>query len=200
MKTARLRFDAERHEYHVGKSRLPTVTEIIRGDTEAPRFWTPESRSRGHDLHRLWLEIDLCGFHASDEASVYQGYCRAYIAYLRYAKPKWTELEQPRANVRKEFAGTRDRVGVIGGHVTIADLKSGGADQTHGIQLAGYDLLDSLGGVHRRRTNVYLHRDGTFRVIHQTNDEDYSQFLRKLAEFKERGKQNASTENRIARD
>lgn len=126
----------------------------------------------------MWLAIDMGAW--DDDRKVYAGYGEAYRAYLRYAQPRWLELEQPRVNRKLGFSGTRDRLGIIGGWVTNVDLKSGVVAEQDGMQLAGYDLLDGKPDMRRRRVNVYLRRNGTFRIVERTDPDDYVKFMRNL--------------------
>jgi hypothetical protein len=181
------RFDHRSHTYFVGARRVPSVTGVIEaaGLHAGSQWYTEESRIRGTRVHRACLDVDLMGDHGEIQ---YRGYVESYLRWREMMKPTWVTLEQPRYSRDLALAGTADRLGVIAGVPCVVDLKTGGKEKWHPVQLAYYDLLyDELPPRVRRRFGLYLRADGRIAHHHEYREpQDYIVAMNLLREQKEK--------------
>jgi hypothetical protein len=117
------------------------VTEAIRlaglmGDTS---HFTDYSRDRGTAVHLL-TQLDDEG--DLDESSVDPALAPYLVGWRKFKaeyRPAWTGIELPVEHPIYPFCGRLDRVGTInGGRHAVVDVKSGGSNPSHPVQLAAY--------------------------------------------------------------
>ncbi len=108
---------------------------------------------------------------------------RHYATFLASHRPAYTAIEQPVYSKRLRVAGTPDRYGWMFGHPFVLDIKTGAPSPFHGVQLAGYDLLDPMkGGRRRRRFVLYLDTSG-YSLIECSTVTDYNAFVSLVEDF-----------------
>ena len=176
-----IRFVEGTHQYFDGDVELPSVTDIIRfcsydKANNARGGANPFYRERGTRVHELCLELDIDGVENVRIGTGYDGYARAYAAFLRdYRINDWLLMETPLWSAESGFAGTPDRVGYIDGTLTIVDFKTASTLDKPAIdaQLTAYDAL-----VRKKlntnepinRVGLQLKKDGAYRIYNSELD------------------------------
>ena len=177
-----LAFDATAHAYTVDGRRVPSVTQVLElAGLVDKRWFTDFARDRGTYVHQL-LELHDTG--DLDEASIdpqLAPYLDAWTAACRDLGARWSHVEHRMADATLGVAGTLDRFGVLAGKPTIADIKTGAAEDYIGIQLAGYAYLAELTGLapsarRVRRVGVFLKSDGSYRLVEYADRTDLDVF------------------------
>ena len=105
---------------------IDSVSHIIRfmpreiyGDVTQ---WTLDNAaSRGTKVHKATEVLDKWGEVECDAET--EPYVQAYVKFKREHKPKWVGVERVVFHPQKNYAGTIDRIGQIGGAFTLADIK-----------------------------------------------------------------------------
>lgn len=138
-----LNFNEETHVYTYDGAVLDNVTYILRflnGDmNKVDPAVLAQAAERGTRVHEATLVYDM--EHHIDCDPDIEGYIRAYAAFLRdYRVSEWAYYEKPVTDGK--IAGTFDRLGKVGGVMTLVDIKSGQFRRpNHYGQLAGYTRL-----------------------------------------------------------
>jgi hypothetical protein len=135
-----LTLDSESHIYRLGDRILPGVTDILVGAGIVDTTWFTElGRWRGSAVHlSCWYddEGDL------DEAQLdprLRGYLAAYRKFKAETGFKADSIEQSLHHELLGYAGTPDRVGVLGdGRPCLPDLKSGASSKATRFQTVAY--------------------------------------------------------------
>lgn len=144
------RFDAEKHQYWLGDTRLPSVTEVLRDTGLLSPYADGDSyfAERGTAVHRA-VHLELEG--RLDPAGLEAIY--PYIERFRLVRDlldleKPILAEEPRYNPVELYAGTIDYFGVSkalgGGTHVLLDWKTGQDMPAYTLQLGAYAglLLD----------------------------------------------------------
>lgn len=143
--------DATRRYFAVSQ-----VIDVLVGQ----RSYPPDAAQRGTDVH-LICELELYRRYRSgptpEVPDVYAGYYRSFSAWLDAADLQPIEIEQARAHPQYPYAGTPDIVGVLAGALTVIDLKSGGPEPWHAVQVQAYMRMVDRAA---RGLILYLDRDG----------------------------------------
>lgn len=173
----------DEHRYTVCGEDVPAISTLLReaGHCSAVGPWLqPKHRERGRQVHAACLALDL-GVRPDlpDEHLGYLDAYRKFAATLR-PKPTWDHMEEPLVERRLGYAGTPDRVGFMRGRAVL-EIKTGGRDRWHGVQLAAQDIL--CGGPRRRRVAVYLSKTGQFTLHEYEDAADYVAFLEAVDEY-----------------
>lgn len=162
LQATEFRFDPEKHEYWLGKKRLPGVSEILKTVGLSKDFTNvdPFYRQRGiigHKCIELYLKGEL------DEGSIDPILIPFFDGFRRF----WDEHETNPLAIEialhnESFAGTIDLVT----EDTIYDWKFSKAhDKVAELQGEAYKILDSGGTEGRAFKVVQLPGDGTFEVF-----------------------------------
>lgn len=168
------RFDRERHEYWWKGTRAPGVSGILVGHGLIDsRFLTPESRARGSLVHALTVEYDQRTLRRCPPDV--DGYLTAYHNFCEDVRPVYVATEEPRFHEELIFGGCPDRIcsQLVNGP-GVLEIKTGAKYPWHGIQLAGYQLLQPAG----ERWCLYLKPNGRYDLRPQRRAEDYADFHR----------------------
>jgi hypothetical protein len=104
------------------------------------------------------------------------GYLDAYWSWRALYAPVWTHVEATLARLDLDVAGRPDRIGVVLGSSAVVEVKTGAEDDWHGLQTAGYDLLEPL-PFERQRYGLYLRSNGKFKFRPHDDVRDRSEFL-----------------------
>lgn len=181
MNESALQFDAGTHTYSVGGVVFPSVTTILKDvgliDVSQP-WYTDWHRDRGTQVHlatALYDEGDLDEESLDPEIVPYLDAWKSFLAQSRYTV---THIEKRAYHSRMIFAGTVDRVLMVGDREIIADIKLGQPERWHGIQTAGYQRL--LGRLSVGRIGVHLGPDGKFKVVTHDSQGDHDAFMSAL--------------------
>jgi hypothetical protein len=160
-------FDPARHLYTVAGHPRPSVTQILTAAGLIDDAWyTIEARERGHAVHVACHYLDEGDLDPTWlETSPFAGYVRSYQRFLADIGFVCSSIEERLFHSALGYCGTCDRTGYFGarpaaGPNVLLDLKTGGADPWHRVQLAAYAACQPEPG-RFRRFNVYLRRDGS---------------------------------------
>lgn len=107
-----LTFDPEKHQYHIGKKRIPGVSEILAkvGLSKDFKGVDPFYRDRGIATH-LAIKYHLEGrLDPSTLDPAVIPHFEAFLAYWRARSEVLVSIEKPMASIDESFAGTPDLV------------------------------------------------------------------------------------------
>lgn len=145
-------YDDEEHRYWINGQEALSVTQLLKLNGIAPdlgTFYTEESRKRGTAVH---LAAELISKEVQDledyEDSPYYLWIKGFSQFREEYNLKPLAIEKMVGNAAWLVAGRFDLAGVVKGVETLIDLKTGSKMRHHGVQLAGYNLLD--GGTRTR--------------------------------------------------
>lgn len=180
-----LTLDPVTHEYAVDAKPVLGVSKILAAAGLTDMTWvTEEGLKRGSYVHQA-LEYYVQGdLNEADLDPKLVGYVAAYKAFERESGFKvqkvgsvW-QVEIRKAHPIYGYAGTMDYLGHIGTRYLVLDVKSGGPDDWHGFQLAGYAMLNDFpaGNPRPDRANLYVRPDGTYRFIERKDRGDFDVF------------------------
>ena len=134
-----LTFDDATHTYRIDGVVVPSVTQIL---SEAglidDRWYTEESQLRGRTVHIITALDDRAELDESQVTDEYKGYLAAWRRFKTDTQCAILSIEHRICHVSYRYAGTVDRTFRWDGIVSIADIKTGGRDAWHPVQLAGY--------------------------------------------------------------
>lgn len=180
MSAGPIEFDADAHVYRVGGIIRPSVTQILGAAGIINAEWySADAAARGSAVHAAAHYADENDLDpAWREASPYVGYLCAWEHFKADAGFVVDLVEHRVFHAGLGFAGTLDRTGTIGRTRVMLDLKTGGHEEWHPVQLAAYTACDIAPRVFRRM-NVYLKGDGSYNVREYPSGE----FARDFAVF-----------------
>ena len=182
-----LEFNEETHQYKWDSNPVPSVTQVIRSaafvDTS---FYTEDGRERGTYVHRaveLWNQGRLDMDTVDDEIF---GYLEGWQKYISDFGMQPVETEKRVYNETYRYAGTLDYIGISeSGRRYLIDIKTGGANKTHAMQLAAYrECVDNIDYV---RT-VYLSADGKYKAPTVKLTDEWQVFVCALTCFNWKGR------------
>lgn len=176
-------FDSARHEYRLGGRVLPSVTSILAplqdfGSVPAEVLErAAEFGSHVHQAVHLFNEGTL-DEDALDPALV--PYLHDWKKFICDLNVEVTQSELRMTHSKLGFAGTVDSVAIVGGKLTVIDVKTGQVPRSVGPQLAAYaELLKvtfpKMKTPVRRRLAVQLTGEG-YRLHQCTDPSDWSVF------------------------
>jgi hypothetical protein len=178
-----LRLDVERHEYWLGKVRLPSVTQalsVIESFDHIPADVLERARLFGRHCHTM---IDLFNKGELDEETLDPElalYLAQYKRFLFETNLEVTQSEERVCSRSLGYAGTLDIRGILGVRVrrySLIDLKSGAVPRSVGPQTAAYQ--QACNEKPPRRYALQLARD-RFKLIPCEDPSDFSNFLSAL--------------------
>lgn len=178
---AKLIFFDKDHQYQVDGEPIPSVSEVLRFMSReiydsATQYQLNNAADRGTRIHKATEQIDRFG--SCEITEDIESYIRAYIQFLRDHKPHWEKIEHAMYHPELMYAGTLDRVGIIGGKRTVVDIKSTSKIETPLVtaQVNGYAMM-SLDPIEQVAV-LQLKKDGTYRF--RILEKDTSTFLAAL--------------------
>lgn len=175
------------------KNNLPRVTGILKAEgfidfSKVSPELMEAAQLFGTALHKateLWDKNDLDLSTLSAPLIPYLEGWRKFIKDFHIViKPE--EIERHLISKKWGFQGTPDRYPVIGGKVTIIDLKSSTSMYpSTAIQTAAYQILveENTGLIVKQRWGVQLNDKGTYKIEPYTSATDKSVFLSALNVF-----------------
>lgn len=182
-----LEFNAEKHEYDVLGTKLPSVTEICAPLTYSKyhldNAMVEQAARRGSVIHELCASYDRGDLEHEETVPADDAqYLLAWIKFCHDYQAKWEYVEIPMAT--RSFAGTIDRIGIIDGKRVIVDIKTTASmDRANKIslcaQIMGYVFLswdNDFDCSYSHSMGVQLKKDGTYSVIKTTAVESKYQF------------------------
>jgi hypothetical protein len=174
-----LTFEPETHEYRVAGRRVLSVTQALKlAGLISTDWYTDESARNGQAIHRILEELDSGITPAAGETKRHEHAIVAYKRFRSECSVECHEIEAARYNRVYDFAGTPDRVIQLNGTSAVLDIKTGGPQDWHPLQTAGYALLVDPA---IDRFALYLRRDGSYRLSRHSSHHDFSVFLAALA-------------------
>ena len=182
----------EAHVYTFQGVRYPNVTSIlgavgIVNYSAMPPALKEAAMKRGSFVHKACELDDLGTLDESTLAEELRGYVEAWRAFRRFLTreggeiiPEWTERKM--VSIALGYCGTMDRVVRQNGVDISLDIKTGKLMRWTGVQLAAYDL--ARGECNRERWGVQLGKDGDFKRVIYTDNDDYATWLAALKVYK----------------
>ncbi len=175
-----LTFDDATHTYKIDGRALPSVTEILRAEGFIDTaFFSDFGRERGKLAH---LAIHLHDAGELDEDSldpVLRPYLDAWIKFKADTGCTILESEQPCADQFGRYAGTPDKIVLLDGKPTLLDIKTGVVSPWVRLQLCAYCEAKGI----YRRAAVQLCEDGTYKLHHYTDRQDFGVWNAVLAVY-----------------
>lgn len=182
-----LTYDDGSHLYKLDGLTIPSVTQIIKeaGLSEfnnVPDHVLEHSRIIGKHVHLATELYDKKDLDMDSLDPYYKKYLDSWIDFCNDYKFVPTEIELQLFHKVLRYAGTIDRVGLIGKTLAIVDIKTGAKVKSTKIQTAGYQLLynyDKTTVKAKKRFAVYLKATG-YQVEEHTSNNDVNVFLAAL--------------------
>lgn len=182
-----LTFDEETHTYRFEGRKVPSVTTVIaplsQYLTQIPRDVLEEKRLLGKYVHQA---SELADIGDLDWDTLW-GPARPYVEAWRQfvADTGFTAvvdgIEARLYHMKFRYAGTADRIGILGGQAAVLDLKTSETlEPAYGVQLAAYQEAWNEANPKAKitmRKAVQLRPDGTYRVETYRGADDFSVFL-----------------------
>lgn len=185
----RFAFDTSRHEYvdlDAGEV-LPHITGMLeQAGLIDDRWYTEESCERGHVVHRLTADYDLGAIEdVTSVVSSFKPYLEAHVKAMTILRPKWAHVEEPLVSSRYRFGGRPDRAGLVYEAHSVLEVKSGGPERAHAIQLALQAILVGeelkLPPESINRYALYLKPSGKFKLEQLVDPADFDEARRIIA-------------------
>lgn len=175
-----LTFDDATHTYRTDGRVIPSVTEILRAEGFIDTAWfTDYGRERGKLAH---LAIHLHDAGELDEDSldpVLRPYLDAWKRFVEATGCIILESEQACVDSLKRYAGTPDKIVLLDGKPTLLDIKTGAVSPWVRLQLCAYCEAKTI----YRRAAVQLTDDGTYKLHHYTDRQDFGVWQAVLAVY-----------------
>lgn len=172
-------FDPTAHLYTIDGQPVPSVTQVLQAmgfiDTQ---WFTDYGRERGTLVHRIihwYIDGEL------DHDSIDPSLLPYFDAWKRFVKDTGfmpTETEKPIGSVLHRFCGTPDYIGMLNGHETVIDAKTGAISPWVGLQLAAQEILADRP---LKRFALQLKEDGKYSLKPFTDRQDRQIFLAALS-------------------
>lgn len=184
-------FDPVDHSYwHAGR-RLVSVTEVLkRAGRINMRWYTPEAASRGTRTHAASVAIDHHDGRAPGRppaippaivaADDIGGCVEAYVKFVTECRPVYRTIERACFKPAYGLGGRPDRTlrSLLGYRGGVLELKTGAKQPWHALQLAGYVLIDPVGGP---RWVCYLQDNGRYVLDMITDPGSHAEFAHDLS-------------------
>ena len=172
-------FETDGHRYILEDGRqVPSITQMLkRCGYIDDRFHTEDASQRGTTVHQLCADFDLGALDPNGCTTLYRGYLMAHVQAMSILRPTWTHIEEPMISQDGCWAGMPDRVGTLSGLACVLDIKSGGAEAWHPLQLALQAILVApethLPPEVIARFGLLLKANGRFKLEHYDNRRDF---------------------------
>ncbi len=162
-------FREAEHTYWIEGQRLPGFSEIAKAERWVDdSFYTEEARDRGSAVHDAGLLLlqGMLNFGALDKR--WKGYLLSLADALGELEIEPILVEIPLASRSFRFAGKFDLLARIRKAIWLIDIKTGGPQDWHSLQLAAYHILLAENRIElgigdrmpTRHANLYLSGDG----------------------------------------
>lgn len=167
--------------YRIDGRRVPSVTEVLKMGgwidfSGVDPAVLSRAAARGTFVHEASELIDEDDLDWSTVPREWEGYVRAYADFRQASDLEIVASEEIVRNEAYRYCGQLDRRGTLRGRPCIVDIKTSyQPSDTWGIQIAGYAA--TFKGVSHDRYALWLRRDGTYRLIPYTHQDDERLFL-----------------------
>jgi hypothetical protein len=195
-----LTFNAERHEYKLDGTKVPSVTQItapLMDFTGIPQGVLERKRQIGTALHKA-IELHLADDLVFESIALpVVPYFEAYLKFVNDTGFITRNSEMKVASEKYGYAGTLDLDGVLNKRLSQIDFKTTATlSPAVAIQTAGYEQaanempdVDSLGKVLDRYA-LWFKPDGSYKLVQYKDKMDFQIFLSLLNVFKFKQKHN----------
>jgi hypothetical protein len=181
-----LQFNLENHVYTVDGVKIPSVTTVLSSTgisdySRVPSQTLEEAAARGTAVHRILELYDMGQLAECPEWAT--EYLDAWKKFKTEMDVKILACEMRVFHDKFWFAGTLDRIAMIGGEKYILDIKTTSAVMgAHSIQTAAYSLAYRKQSKERaiNRCSVYVWVGGKYQFIQHKGKGDESVFLAAL--------------------
>ena len=168
-----LSFNKETHTYknEATQQIVPNVTSIISELVDFSQIKKDvlyRAAEFGKAVHKACELDDLDNLKRSTLDAALLPYLRAWRSWSKQINAKWKHIEYQLHHDRMGYAGTADRIGIVGGKMSIVDIKTTATLMPYtAIQLAAYEyafkhMTDETMPI--QRIAVQLLNDGRFRT------------------------------------
>ncbi|MDI6739030.1 MAG: hypothetical protein QME74_01530 [Candidatus Edwardsbacteria bacterium] len=185
-----VRLDSEHHEYRDAAGVvIPHVTAVLQAAGVIDYSWMPDREwhmTRGKAIHRA---CDLLARGLLDEASVdprIQGYVAAFGRFMSESGCRVLETERLCYHRAYGYSGMADVLTIIGDRPWVLDAKTTAVPPSAGPQTAAYmqALNTELETKIEKRGGLALRKDGTYRLVEFTGEDDWLDFVAALRLYK----------------
>jgi hypothetical protein len=168
---SRLVFEPVAHKYQLDGRDIPSVSAILKAQGDAFYARTPAAMAsidRGSRAHQASELMDTMGMKPGDFDADLVGLLTGWQNFLAETGAKVIQIEQQVFSETLWYAGTFDRIIMLFGHLYLIDLKTGGKQKTHPVQLAAYAVayeemtgqhIDAAGIVYLNETKRHFRFD-----------------------------------------
>lgn len=183
----RLEFDDAHHVYTYDAQTVPSVTQALQdGGIVDYSGIDPQYAVRGTHIHQMLEYYDQGELDITTVDPMYRGYLDAWQQFVQDNFFKATHVEEMVYNHTHRYAGTIDRIGLMGERPAILDIKTAQVKSDWwGIQLAAYKkcVVEPYNICHPdvMRVTVRVHMNGGYKVDTWEDETDFSVFLGALA-------------------
>jgi len=186
-------FNAELHEYRNAKGEIvPSVTQVLTGigllDFGAVKSDVLDTAAqRGTIVHRI-TELHDKGEEFDDDDNdliPFLGYFNAYKKFLSdFGIKIFQSIEEIIYSKQMGYAGTLDRIAIIGTDKMLFDIKTGAEHPAHELQIGGY--YGALMNPQQIKTagTLYLFAEGTYKFSPCNPENSLLTFLAALNLYK----------------
>ena len=134
-------YNEKTREHVAGGKTVPSVTEVLAKFFPPSQFYTKSGKEKGANLHLCCQflaenDLDWDSVHPEILPQV-----RAYQRFLAETLFRPTILEQAFHDNSLWVCGKPDQIGVLGGRLSVIDIKRGSKLQTHKLQTAAYKMI-----------------------------------------------------------
>lgn len=131
-----MKFDPELHLYSERGRAIPSVTQILKAEGWIDdTFYTETGRRRGEDVHRASALLDQECLDWTTVSPIVQQYLETWEDAKASLGLRILRIEHP-LHHGLEWACTPDREGLWKGEPAIIELKTGGKERWHKLQVA----------------------------------------------------------------
>lgn len=182
------RFDEARHEYWLGEIRLPSVTQVLADlyDFDGiPVATLKVAAQRGQYVHQATELHDRDDLDWDSLHPPYRPYVEAWLRFRDERKPEIVDAEKADYHRKLLYAGKRDRILMLDGELTLADIKTTyKVSRVDALQTAGYQAIAEQDKVKiERRVTIHLRKDGAYEVVPWDDRGDFAVFAGCLARY-----------------
>ncbi len=187
-----LTFDDATHTYRWNGTVVPSVTTVLRGTglvnfEHVPTDVLRRAANFGTAVHKACEYNDHGTLDLSTVDDAIMPYLDAWQQYLRDFRVEITNIELMLCSEKYQYAGTIDRVAIIGGKVTVIDIKTPvSTSPSWAIQTAAYRQLleENNAKPIRERVSIQLTADATYKVVNHADATDFPVFLSALQVYR----------------
>lgn len=179
-----LKFNPENHQYSVGNTIFPSITQILKAEGFIDsRWYNEEAMNKGTIVHLILHQFDS-GILIEDEVDKqYVPYLESYKAFLSDTKKILLNSELPMFHEYMGYAGTPDKVFNYEDiyEMSVVEIKTGQPASWHQLQTAAQEILvrasysaNENEHIRLKRHALYLSNKGKYKVITHNDRSDHA--------------------------